>query len=105
MLRVRLQIIERVRNAALLVSMADTPNIIQILLSQPSGHHRPEILVLVFDRVSKSRLNKHTIVPRDRIVPRGRLRSLYDELLTIRPPLTGIAAALACVIRHLDHGA
>jgi hypothetical protein len=85
--------------------MTDTPNIVQILLTQTPRNHRPEVLMLVFDCISKSCLDKHTIVPCDRVMPRRRLRSLYDKLLTVRPPLTRIAAALACVVRHLNVGA
>jgi ABC-type Fe3+ transport system permease subunit len=59
----------------------------------------------VLDSISKSRLDKHTTTSHNMILTWRRLRSLDDELLTIRPTLTGIAAAFARVIRHLDNHA
>ena len=58
--------------------------------------------MVVLDCVSESRLNQYTTFSRRMILTRRRLRPLNDELLTVRPTLTGIAAAFARVVRHLN---
>jgi hypothetical protein len=58
--------------------------------------------MVILDSVAESRLDKYTTTARNMILTRRRLWSLNNELLTVRPSLTGIAAAFACVVRHLN---
>jgi hypothetical protein len=61
--------------------------------------------MVILDSVAESRLDKYTATARNMILTRRRLWSLNNELLAVRPSLAGIAAAFACVVRHLDGNA
>ena len=79
--------------------MRDTPDIILIVLRNPSMRRRPELLVAVFDRTAETGLNHHAVFAL-LFVPRQARWSLDDEIVAVG---RRVVAALAQVVRHLNH--
>ena len=80
--------------------MRDTPDIILIVLRNPSMRRRPELLVAVFDRTAETGLNHHAVFAL-LFVPRQARWSLDDEIVAVGRRMI---AAFAHVIRDLHDG-